>query len=224
MILISVMKMLRMTSLRKKRSNFLRGKFMKKVLLLIAVLFFCSGAAFAGMDERAAEDFVKKVTTEGIEQIINADISGEEKDQRFAKLFNESLDLNFIGRFVLGRYWKTSTPQQRSEFINVYRDLNIKTWSKRFDEFKGKKFIFNGTTPSNSPNQIFVNTTVPMEQGAPAKVVWRVKESGGAFAVVDIIIENISLAITARNEYTAYIKKTSGGIDDLIENLRQKSL
>lgn len=196
---------------------------MKKFLSIMAVLVFCAGTALAKVDGPAAESFIKKVTAEGIEQIINADIPAAEKDQRFTKLFNEYLDLDFIGRFVLGRYWKTSTPQQRAEFIDVYRDLNIKTWSKRFDEFKGKKFIFNGTTPSNSPNQIFVNTTVPMEQGAPAKVVWRVKESNGSFKVVDIIIENISLAITARNEYTAYIKKAPGGVADLIKNLRQKT-
>lgn len=197
---------------------------MRKFLSLVfGAALFAAGAANAEVNAQKAEDFIKQVTTEGIEEIINSDVSSEEKDARFAKLFNEYLDLDFIGRFVLGRYWKTSTPKQRTEFIDVYREMNIKTWSKRFDEFKGKTFIFKGTTASNSANQIFVNTEVPMEQGAPAKVVWRVKETDGKFKVVDIIIENVSLAITARNEYTAYIKKSPDGVDGLIANLRQKS-
>lgn len=197
---------------------------MRKFLSLVfGAALFAAGAANAEVNAQKAEDFIKQVTTEGIEEIINSDVSLEEKDARFAKLFNEYLDLDFIGRFVLGRYWKTSTPKQRTEFIDVYREMNIKTWSKRFDEFKGKTFIFKGTTASNSANQIFVNTEVPMEQGAPAKVVWRVKETNGKFKVVDIIIENVSLAITARNEYTAYIKKSPDGVDGLIANLRQKS-
>lgn len=196
---------------------------MKKILTLITALLMSAQASAADIDPAKAENFIKKITTEGIEQIINSNVSMAEKDARFAKLFNEYLDLNFIGRFVLGRYWKSATPKQRAEFIDVYRDLNIKTWSKRFDEFKGKRFVFNGTSPSNSQGQIFVNTTVPMEQGAPAKVVWRVKETGGKLKVIDIIIENVSLAITARNEYTAYIKKSAGGVDDLIRNLRQKT-
>ena len=191
--------------------------------LVFGAALFAAGAANAEVNAQKAEDFIKQVTTEGIEEIINSDVSLEEKDARFAKLFNEYLDLDFIGRFVLGRYWKTSTPKQRTAFIDVYREMNIKTWSKRFDEFKGKTFIFKGTTASNSANQIFVNTEVPMEQGAPAKVVWRVKETDGKFKVVDIIIENVSLAITARNEYTAYIKKSPDGVDGLIANLRQKS-
>lgn len=197
---------------------------MKKFFFtFLTALLLTANSANAEINAQKAEDFVKNVTKQGIEEIINSDVPQTEKDQRFAKLFNEYLDLDFIGRFVLGRYWKTATPKQRTDFINVYRELNIKTWSKRFDEFKGKTFVFNGTAPSSSENQIFVNSVVPMDQGAPAKVVWRVKESNGNFKVVDIIIENVSLAITARNEYTAYIRKSPNGLDGLISDLKKKS-
>lgn len=190
--------------------------------VLTASLMFFSTQAFAEVDGKKALEFVKNVTTQGIEQIINANVPQAEKDKRFAKLFNEALDLDFIGQFVLGRNWRTATPQQRKDFIAVYRELNISTWSKRFDEFRGKDFIFNGTSPSNSKGQIFVNSTVPMDQGEPAKVVWRVREKNGQFKIVDIIIENVSLAITARNEYTAFIKNNPGGVDALIANLKSK--
>lgn len=189
--------------------------------LFVAMLLF-AGSAQAEVDAAKAENFVKNVTAEGIEQIINANVPQAEKDKRFAKLFNEALDLDFIGQFVLGRNWRTATADQRKEFIKVYRQLNVSTWSKRFDEFKGKQFIFKGTAPSNSTGQVFVNSVVPMEQGEPAKVVWRVREKNGQYKVVDIIIENVSLAITARNEYTAFIKNNKGGVDALIANLKSK--
>ncbi len=195
---------------------------MKKILSILFTTLFFALPVKADFDASKAENFIKKVTSDGIEQIINANVSQAEKNKRFEKLFNEYLDLDFIGKFVLGRYWNTATPQQRKEFIEVYRQMNVATWSKRFDEFKGKKFMFNGTTPSNSKNQIFVNTSVPMSQGAPAKVIWRVKDTNGKLKVVDIIIENVSLAITARNEYTAYIKKSKNGVADLILDLREK--
>lgn len=198
---------------------------MKKNLFvaLFTSIFLFSASANAAVDATQAENFVKKVTKEGIEEIINANVSQTVKDERFEKLFNNALDLNFIGQFVLGRYWRTATATQKKDFINAYRELNIKTWSKRFDEFKGKNFTFKGTSPSNSANQIFVNSLVPMDQGEPAKVVWRVKQTGDKFKIVDIIIENVSLAITARNEYTAYIKSAPGGIDDLIKDLQNKT-
>ena len=187
---------------------------MKKSILMMlgAALFLNINTACASIDAAKAEAFVKQVTENGVEDIINAKISMQEKDARFEKLFNSALDLNYIGKFVLGRYWKTATKQQQDNFIAAYRAMNIKTWSRRFDEFKGKRFIFHGTSPSNSANQVFVNTTVPMDQGEPAKVVWRVKQSGDKFKIVDIIIENVSLAITARNEYTARWMRRQPGL------------
>ncbi len=198
---------------------------MKKnfLMILALALFMHTTAAQAAVDAQKAETFVIQVTDNGIKDIINANIPQAEKDARFKKLFNNALDLDFIGQFVLGRYWRTATPQQRTDFIEAYRALNIKTWSQRFDEFKGKNFIFKGTSPSKSANQVFVNSVVPMEQGEPAKVVWRVKQTGDKFKIVDIIIENVSLAISARNEYTAYIKNNPGGIDALIKDLQAKS-
>ncbi len=189
--------------------------------ILASVFLFATGAR-ADVDVAKADAFVQKVTNEGIEDIINADVPQKVKDERFEKLFNSALDLDFIGQFVLGRYWKTATPEQRKAFIKVYRELNVKTWSARFDEFKGKSFKFVGSTPSNSKNQVFINSTVAMGEGEPAKVVWRVKQTGSTFKIVDIIIENVSLAITARNEYSAFIKNNAGGIDALIADLQKK--
>ena len=146
---------------------------MKKNIFMVALSAFMifSSVAKADVDAAKAQEFVKKVTSEGIEEIINANISQSEKDARFEKLFNEALDLDFIGQFVLGRYWKTATPEQRTKFIQVYRDLNTKTWSGRFDEFKGKSFNFTGTNPSSSANHIFVDSNVDMDQGAEISMV-----------------------------------------------------
>lgn len=198
---------------------------MKKMLLAIFSAMLLAANANASIDAKGAENFVKNVTKEGIEDIINANVSKEEKDARFYKLFNENLDLTKIGQFVLGRYWRGATAEQRKDFINVYRELNIKTWSARFDEFKGKEFVFEGTSSlnsKNSQNQVFVNTSVPMDNAAPAKVVWRVEEKGGKYKVVDIIIENVSLAISARNEYNSYIQKSPDGLNGLIKSLQTK--
>jgi phospholipid transport system substrate-binding protein len=204
-------------------NNHTKEKTMKKIFAVItALLLLATTVKAASIDATKAEDFIKGVTKTGIEEIINSNVSAEEKQARFRKLFNEDLDVDFIGKFVLGRYWKTATAAQRAEFIDVYRELNTQTWSQRFDEFKGKTFLFNGTAPSNSAGQIFVNTAVPMDNGAPAKVIWRVKETDGKMKVIDIIIENVSLAINARNEYTAYIKQSPNGVAGLIENLKSK--
>ena len=194
---------------------------MKKFLAFVLGLMMMSAPAYA-IDAAKAENFIKNITQQGIEELVNSNVSAAEKNARFTKLFNQDLDLDFIGKFVLGRYWRTATPQQRKDFIDVYRKLNIQTWSARFNEFKGKHFEFLGSESSKSPDQVFVNTQVPMSEGAPASVKWRVKETNGKYRIVDIIIENVSLAQTARSEYTGYIQKSPDGINGLIKDLRVK--
>ena len=197
--------------------------FNKKIFTIaLSALIMLATSAKADVNEVKAEEFIKNTTAEGIEQIINADITQQEKDKRFYKLLNGALDLDFIGQFVLGRNWRTATEQQRKEFITVYRDLNIATWKKRFNEFKGKTFVFKGTTPSSSKGQVFVNSEVPMDQGAPAKVLWRVREKNGNYKIVDIVIEGVSLAQASRSEYTSFVKNNPGGLDALIKDLNNK--
>ncbi len=196
---------------------------MKKVLIYILFLLGFTQMAFASIDKDNAVAMIENLTKEGIEKIINSNSPLEEKNNVFRRLFTENLDLDFIGKYVLGRYWRIATPKQQKEFISLYKELNVKTWSKRFDEFKGKSFVFRGTTASNNTNQIFVETNVPMNEGAPINVKWRVADKNGELKVIDIIIENVSLAQTARNEYTAFIAKSPKGIEGLLENLRLKT-
>lgn len=199
-----------------------KGSVMKKICMLLMALIGFAHVSYADIDHDNALKMVENLTKEGIEQLINSDVSAEEKSRRFKKLFTENLDLDFIGKYVLGRYWRVATPQQRKEFITLYKDFNVQTWSKRFDEFKGKKFVFEGVSPANNPNQAFVSTKVPMKDGNPVSVKWRVYDHNGKLKIIDIIIENVSLAQTARNEYTSFIAKSPKKIDGLLENLRKK--
>ncbi|MCM1324461.1 MAG: ABC transporter substrate-binding protein [Acetobacter sp.] len=195
---------------------------MKKICMFLTLFLGFVQSAIADINKNEAVDMVKELTKDGIEQLVVSSASQDERNRRFEKLFTENLDLDFIGKYVLGRYWRTANAQQRREFINLYRDFNVKIWSKRFDEFRGKKFVFEGTSAANNPNQVFVNTIVPMKEGKPATVKWRVYEHNGRLKIIDIIIENVSLAQTARNEYTSYISKSSKGIEGLLEHLRAK--
>lgn len=195
---------------------------MKKIYIFLMAMFSFASVAVADIDGDNALKMVENLTKDGIEQLINSNASVEEKNRIFKKLFTENLDLDFIAKYVLGRYWRTATVQQKKEFIALYKEFNVKTWSKRFDEFKGKKFVFEGVSSASNPNQVFVNTKVPMQDENPVSVKWRVYEHKGKLQIIDIIIENVSLAQTARNEYTSFIAKSPEKIDGLLMYLREK--
>lgn len=195
---------------------------MKKIYLWVLFFLGVATVANAAIDKEKALSMVENLTKKGIEEIVNSDASVSEKNEVFRKLFDENLDIDFISRYVLGRYWRKASVAQRVEFVFLYKEYNVKTWSKRFDEFKGKKFIFKDVIIGSNPNQAFVKTEVPMDDGKPATVRWRVSDKDGVLKIIDIIIENVSLVQTARNEYTSFIAKSPKGVDSLLENLREK--
>ena len=176
---------------------------MKKTILavLASAFMLTSFPVCAAVDAGKAESFVKKITKEGIEEIINSTFRKAKRTNALKNFSTKRLISNSSDSSCSDAIGGRPRKARRTNLSKSYRQLNVKTWSKRFDEFKGKDFIFEGTSPSTSANQVFVNSKVPMDQGKPATVVWRVKQNGSSFKIVDIIIENVSLAITARNEY-----------------------
>ena len=48
-------------------------------------------------------------------------VAPEQRLARFRQLFHNDFDVPGIGRFVLGRYWRTASPQEQQEFLSYGR-------------------------------------------------------------------------------------------------------
>ncbi len=60
--------------------------------------------------------------------------------------------------------------------------------------------------------------------GGPAvSVEWRLRADAGAWRVVDVVIEGISMALTQRAEYTAVIRASNNGLEGLLARLRTQA-
>src|SRR4051812_48517178 len=68
-----------------------------------------------GYPQQAAS-LVSSLGTEAIQTITQAGLSESERVARFRALFVKGFDIPAIARFVLGRYWRTSSPEQQAEF------------------------------------------------------------------------------------------------------------
>ena len=69
-----------------------------------------------------SKDFIKDVAEHGIGLIENKDLSKEEREKELRNMLKKNFDMKTIGRFALGRYWRTASPAQKKEYS---------FWSKR---------------------------------------------------------------------------------------------
>ena len=167
--------------------------------------------------------YIISTTEKAINALTDNSITQNEKEKRFGKLFDENFDVPSISRFVLGKYWKSATTNQKKVFFVTFRNYMVKTYSSKFNEYSGEKLSL--LNYENEPNlKLFVvHTALNRPNDAPIKVDWRVGLKKDRYVILDIIIEGISLAVTQRSEFISVIDHNDGNLDNLIKLLKEKS-
>ncbi|MCP4393760.1 MAG: ABC transporter substrate-binding protein [Alphaproteobacteria bacterium] len=172
---------------------------------------------------KEAEDFINDLSTKAVTGIFSQSIVEAKKEALFHELFSTSVDLDALGRFVLGRYWKAATHQEKQKFLQVFSNLTIKTWARRFNGYAGISVKTTGVVPSKNKGQLFVESKILQGEGKdPIIVRWRVIKKQDGYKVIDIIVEGSSMARTYRNEYRSVIKNSGKGVQGLIDILQSK--
>ena len=128
-----------------------------------------------------------------------------------------------ISRFVLGKYWKTASLDQKKNFIKAFRNYVVKTYSTRFSEYSGEQLKLVNYENESNPKIFLVHTVLERQDAPLIKVDWRIGKKKDKFVILDIIIEGISLAVTQRSEFVSVIELNEGSIDRLISILKEKS-
>ena len=200
--------------------------FSKKVILIIFLIFFLISPKQQFNYILAESDpgsYVMEMTTNAINTLTDKSISQNEKESQFGKLFDKNFDVSSISRFVLGKYWKQASLDQKKNFIKAFRNYVVKTYSSRFNEYSGEKLKLVNYENEKNPKIFLVHTILERQDAPVIKVDWRIGKKKDKFVILDIIIEGISLAITQRSEFVSVIDQNEGSIDQLISLLEERT-
>jgi phospholipid transport system substrate-binding protein len=166
--------------------------------------------------------FVQSLGDQAISIITDASLSKTDRETRFHDMFVNSFDVPAIGRFVLGRYWRSANDTQRQEFLKLFEDMIVKTYNNRFSEYKGEQFKVTGARPDGDSTLVTTNVTQPKTGAQPVKVDWRVLKQSSGLKIVDVIIEGVSMSVTQQQEFGSVIQRNGGQIDGLLASMRER--
>lgn len=153
--------------------------------------------------------------------IVNGPGSYDEKKRRLGPLIEEAVDVEAIARFCLGRYWRTTTQQQQQQFTQLFHTVLLNNIGGRLGQFQGVTFTPTSTTQQEGNS--LVGTTIRRPNQQPNNVQWVVSHSTGRPKVIDVIAEGISLRVTQRSDYAAYISRNNNDVGALINAMRQQA-
>ncbi len=205
-----------------RRRQFLVS-WLASVLIAVPLVLGGPGSARANEFEEGAKNFIKVMTEDAISMLTVKDISRSERAVRFRTLMNKNFAMKGIAKFVLGRHWRKANEEQKEEYLQLFEDLMVATYSDRFERYSGEKLLIKKSEVRGKKDAI-VHTTMVKANNAtkPLKVAWRVRSKGETFTIIDVMVEGISMIMTQKSEFASFIKQNGGELGALLAELKKR--
>lgn len=201
---------------------------MKKFLGVIANVVFTItlvlGASFAHA-EISADELVKQTADDVLASIKNdKDIQAGNQQKIFA-LAEEKILPNFdfdrVCRMVLGKNWKSATPDQQAVFQKEFRSLLLRTYATALGKYKNQVIEYKPMRAEPDAKNVSVKTQILQPGGQPIAVDYSLVKIDGGWKVYDIVIESVSLVTNYRSQFSNEIR--TNGLDSLNKKLAEKN-
>jgi phospholipid transport system substrate-binding protein len=189
-------------------------------LLAISALLGTVSLGHAQSDQVAQATGFMRQTGDQMVQIINAGSSDEQKKSELQQVVDRVVDVNDIGRFCLGRYWRVANPAQQQEFLRLFHAVLMNNITSKIGEYRGVSFSLSRSTTRDG--RVAVGTVIVRPNNAPANVQWIISFDSGSPKIVDVLAEGTSLRLTQRSDYASYLAHNNNDVNALITAMRHQ--
>ena len=189
----------------------------KKILIL--ALFISSINSFALASFESEEKFVSNFADNAISILSNDSLDASQKNIQFTELVMSSIDMNLISKFVLSKYWKLATDDQKKAYQVAFKQYFISSYANKLDQYSGEKVII---VSSNAAKKFVIVKSNIVRDGTDTLKIeldWRLLTRDGQTKIIDLSIEGISLIIAQREEFQSFLANNDNSLDALINKL-----
>ncbi len=190
---------------------------LRRVLLSVAPLILAL-PAFAA--DGPAATLIERTSAQVIELIKST--QGAQREAGIRKVLEASFDLPYMGQQALGKYWESTSPDQRARYLRAAVSAEAHAYAERFGQYGGQTLTLGKVT--TRPNGVtVVDSRLNQSNGQPIRIEWDVRDTGQGPRITDVRIEGVSMVITRRTDFTSYIQNNGGKVDALIQELESRA-
>ena len=193
--------------------------FKKTIFFTIIIYLFNSNILIA-----LEPDIFVQSTVNRASSILSENITKDEKINKLKKIAKETVDIKGIGFYTLGPTRKTLNQSQKTEYVNLFEQYFLKSFSSRLSEYTNPEIEVLDKEVLNN-NYTMVNSLLKATSDRPEiKIDWRIytKDPGNPL-IRDLIIEGLSLARTQKEEFASILSSNDGDINALFETFKKFS-
>ena len=188
-----------------------------KLILIFVLNLFFSLNAFS----LEPKEFVQQ-TVNSAAKVLNQNLSKESKVAKLKTIAKKTVDIEGIGFYSLGKHRKNISDQKRKEYLDVFTEYFLKSFSSRLAQYSDPKIRVDSQKKLNEKYTMVSSVLIATEDKPEIKIDWRVVTKNiNQPLIIDVIIEGVSLAKVQKEEFNSIIQSNDGDINALLIDLKK---
>jgi phospholipid transport system substrate-binding protein len=127
------------------------------------------------------------------------------------------VDTQFAAQLVLGRYWKTATPEQRQQFVNAFYHSMMNNYGTAIVNFTSNTLKVYPSRVNPGDQNATVRTDMARSGGPPVSVNYYMHMTPDGWKAWDVVIDGVSYIMSYRQDFQPQIAQQ--GLPAVINNL-----
>ena len=154
--------------------------------------------------------------------IENKDLFSKDREayeNKIKEIFDPMIDFRRVAASVMGKkYYQASSPQQRRDFVAIFRNSLLDTYSETLAQWGDQSII---TIPGESdwPGLKTIEVKQMLDTGSSKyPISYKLRKSNNQWMIVNIIVNGVNLGLTFRNQFQALANNHDGNIEIILKN------
>ncbi len=189
--------------------------------LLASMLLLGSSAATVQAPEVLVQETTDKITS--ILRIEQDKIKAE--PGRLLEIVDTIVaphfDFERMSSWVLGKYWRKASADEKKRFAQEFRTLLVRTYAKALNDNFDKQIDMLAPRKRKDGKQVTVRTEIQQSGGFPIPISYKMHMKDGAWKIFDVSVDGISLVANYRSSFAKEIRKD--GLEKLIARLADRN-
>jgi len=199
-----------------------RERFPRLVVMMFLLMLAPFARATAADGDPSA--FMQDIGNHVLTIMSDRDRAEAARKDEFVKLCEQAFDVPKIAQFVLGRYWRTATDDEKKQYIAAFETHMIQVYWTYFSGYHGETFRIKAQRDEGNGTILVTTEILRGETGLPpVAVTWSLVKQGDSYKIRDASLEGVSQALTYRDEFGAIIERSGGGVLSLIKQLNDRA-
>jgi phospholipid transport system substrate-binding protein len=155
-------------------------------------------------------------------KILSSKDPVESKIIKLNNIAETSVDIDGISMYVLGKYRKNLSEDQKIKYKKLFKSYFLKSFSSRLVDYSDPKINVISEKKINDKYTI-VNTILEETSKNPEiKIDWRIYTKNPERPLIrDLIVEGLSLARTQKEEFKSILQNNEENIEFLFKSLEE---